>query len=251
MPFPAPPRRRPSGDPTASHHRPDTATAPGLRTARRPEALVPDGLPDGGSRVAGRFRYDRGTDVWSWSPEMFAVLGVDPATAPDTEALVRWQHPHDRVRTLDAFAAACAGRAFVLEVWAAGEARAVILVGEPELDDEARVTAVEGICADITAGRRPGSDGDRARELEAEVGQLRAAMASRAVIEQAKGILMLLTNCRDQTAFDLLGHISSHTHRKIRDVARAITESATGGARLPEEVRAILRDACPPTPHLP
>ena len=111
--------------------------------------------------------------------------------------------------------------------------------------------AVAGMCADITAGRPPGSDGRRARALEAEVEQLRAAMASRAVIEQAKGILMLLTGCRDQTAFDLLGHISSHTHRKVRDVARAITESATGGARLPEEIRAILRDACPPTPHLP
>ena len=45
-------------------------------------------------------------------------------------------------------------------------------------------------------------------------------MASRATIEQAKGILMLLTSCGDQVAFDLLAHISSHTHRKVRDVAQ-------------------------------
>ena len=73
------------------------------------------------------------------------------------------------------------------------------------------------------------------------------AMASRATIEQAKGILMLLTSCSDQVAFDLLAHISSHTHRKVREVAVAITESAAGHGGLPEDIRTILRDACPPS----
>jgi hypothetical protein len=183
---------------------------------------------------------------------MFAVLGLDPGTTvPGADTLVQEQHPDDRARTLDALTAAGAGRAFALEVRSHGGLRAVVLVGEPQVDQQGQVTAVEGLCADITAGRPPGSEGARVNELEIEVAQLRAAMASRAVIEQAKGILMLLTSCRDQIAFDLLGHISSHTHRKVRDVARAITESATGGARLPEEIRTILRDACPPAPHPP
>ena len=73
-------------------------------------------------------------------------------------------------------------------------------------------------------------------------------MASRATIEQAKGILMLLTSCGEQVAFDLLAHISSHTHRKVRDVAQSITESARGTAKLPDDVCAIIRDACPPAP---
>ena len=75
---------------------------------------------------------------------------------------------------------------------------------------------------------------------------MRAAMASRAAIEQAKGILMLLTCCGDQVAFDLLAHISSHTHRKVRDVALVITEYAAGRTHLPDDIRAIIRDACPP-----
>lgn len=91
-----------------------------------------------------------------------------------------------------------------------------------------------------------GGPAERILALEAEVQQLRAAMASRASIEQAKGILMLLTGCRDQVAFDLLAHISSHTHRKVRDVAQAITDSASGHTRLPDDVCAIIRDACPP-----
>ena len=55
-------------------------------------------------------------------------------------------------------------------------------------------------------------------------------MASRACIEQAKGILMLLTSCGDQVAFDLLAHISSHTHRKVRDVA-LVDHRVGGGPR--------------------
>ena len=93
-------------------------------------------------------------------------------------------------------------------------------------------------------------DDDRVQALELEVVQLRTAMSSRAVIEQAKGVLMLLTSCGDQVAFDLLAHISSHTHRKVRDVAHVITESAAGHARLPDDVRAIIRDACPPSQPL-
>lgn len=96
-------------------------------------------------------------------------------------------------------------------------------------------------------GRGPAhADAERAAALEVEVAQLRAAMASRAAIEQAKGILMLLTGCTDEVAFDLLSHISGHTHRKLRDVAQAITASASGGAGLPADIRTILRDACPP-----
>ena len=78
---------------------------------------------------------------------------------------------------------------------------------------------------------------------------MRAAMASRAAIEQAKGILMLLTSCSEQVAFDLLAHISSNAHRKVRDVAVAIAQSAAGQGQLPADVRALVRDACPPGPH--
>jgi len=82
--------------------------------------------------------------------------------------------------------------------------------------------------------------------LVTEIAQLRTAMASRAAIEQAKGMLMMLTGCGEQGAFNLLAHISSHTHRKVREVAVAIIESASGRERLPADVQAILRDACPP-----
>ena len=92
-----------------------------------------------------------------------------------------------------------------------------------------------------------GEDADRVQALELEVAQLRTAMASRAVIEQAKGVLMLLTGCAERVAFDLLTHISSHTHRKVRDIASELVASATGRCPLPDDVKGILRDACPPS----
>jgi hypothetical protein len=238
--------------PAVSRHRlldraPRTTSSP-------PAPRVVNALPS--PRVAARYRYDRRGDRWWWSPEMFTLHGMPPdAPQPDTETYLRYQRPEDRARLLEAISAACAtGRDFALEtriIRADGEERDVVLVGECRSDDDGgAVIAVEGMAIDITACHPPGSPTERASALQTEVGQLRAAMASRASIEQAKGILMLLTSCGDQVAFDLLAHISSHTHRKVRDVAQAITESAAGRGQLPDDIRAIVRDACPPPQSL-
>jgi ANTAR domain len=205
------------------------------------------------ARVAGRYRFDLRTGSWWWSPEMFTVLDLPlDVAAPSTELLVARQHAEDGPRVLEALDAARTGEAFALEVRTLrsdGEERLVVLLGEPQVGSDGEITAVEGVCVDLTDGRPASADGDRVQALQTEVLQLRTAMASRACIEQAKGILMLLTSCGDQGAFDLLAHISSHTHRKVREVAQSITESAIGRSKLPDDVAAILRDACPPAPH--
>jgi hypothetical protein len=108
------------------------------------------------------------------------------------------------------------------------------------------VTALTGLVVDVTDNRATTPAEEELHRLETEIEQLRSAMASRAAIEQAKGVLMLLMGCGDQVAFDLLAHISSHTHRKVRDVAASVVESATGQRPLPDDVREILHDACPP-----
>ena len=58
--------------------------------------------------------------------------------------------------------------------------------------------------------------------------QLQQAMHSRAVIEQAKGILMAQRRCSAQEAFDLLVRLSQDSNRKLREVAQALVEDATG-----------------------
>jgi hypothetical protein len=247
MASPALPRHR------VATHEPSTRPAEHPPPSAPGPPLAAEDIPL--ERIAGRYRYDRRSGSWWWSPEMFVLHGLSPASVqPRTEEYLRYQHAEDRSRILESIAEACgSGRAFALEtriVRDDGMDRAVVLVGEPQRDAEGAVAAIEGLCVDITDCRPPGSDVERAEALQAEVGQLRAAMASRAAIEQAKGILMLLTSCGDQVAFDLLAHISSHTHRKVRDVAHVITESAAGRTKLPDDIRSIIRDACPPAQPL-
>jgi GAF domain-containing protein len=50
------------------------------------------------------------------------------------------------------------------------------------------------------------------------------AMQSRAVIEQAKGILMAQRRCDAATAFNILAQASQRSNRKLRDLATAIVE---------------------------
>jgi len=53
-----------------------------------------------------------------------------------------------------------------------------------------------------------------------EVAQMKQAMASRAVIEQAKGMIMMARRCTAEEAFEVLRDASSRTNRKLRDVAQ-------------------------------
>jgi len=57
--------------------------------------------------------------------------------------------------------------------------------------------------------------------------QMQAAMQSRAVIEQAKGIIIGSRHCTADEAFAILTRISQDTNRKLRDVAAALVASAT------------------------
>lgn len=56
--------------------------------------------------------------------------------------------------------------------------------------------------------------------------QMQDAMASRAVIEQAKGILMAQTGFDAEEAFGLLSMRSQNSNRKVRDIAQGIVDGA-------------------------
>jgi GAF domain-containing protein len=56
--------------------------------------------------------------------------------------------------------------------------------------------------------------------------QMGEAMEYRAVIEQAKGILMGGRRCTPEEAFSILRNLSNSSNRKLRDVAAALVEEA-------------------------
>ncbi|MER6180969.1 ANTAR domain-containing protein [Streptomyces sp. NPDC001652] len=85
---------------------------------------------------------------------------------------------------------------------------------------------------------------EQLRLLRAEVEQLRQAIASRPVIDQARGILMAAHSCSSEEAWTILRTTSQLSNTKLRTIAAALT-AGTGadGPPPPEEVRTALRTA--------
>ena len=64
-----------------------------------------------------------------------------------------------------------------------------------------------------------------------EVTNLEAALTSRDVIGQAKGIIMVTTHCTADTAFALLVAQSQAQNRKVVEIATEIAERASRRAK--------------------
>ncbi|NYD40923.1 ANTAR domain-containing protein [Nocardioides panaciterrulae] len=72
-----------------------------------------------------------------------------------------------------------------------------------------------------------------ARDLEAmaeEIDQLREALTSRAVIDQAKGIVMARHGCDADEAFSRLVRMSNDSNVRVVEVARALVYATSGAA---------------------
>jgi AmiR/NasT family two-component response regulator len=85
------------------------------------------------------------------------------------------------------------------------------------------VADASGVVAVAQRSSRPRDDA--AERLAQELAGLRRAMESRAVIEQAKGIVMGATGCDAKAAFQVLVRQSQHENRKLRDVAEELVSS--------------------------
>ncbi|WP_369260966.1 ANTAR domain-containing protein [Streptomyces sp. R35] len=79
-------------------------------------------------------------------------------------------------------------------------------------------------------------------ELRAVNKQLERALTSRAVIDQARGMVMVLAPCSSEGAWDLLVGVSQHCNIKLRDVAAALV-ATTKDETLPEPIQRELRRA--------
>lgn len=66
--------------------------------------------------------------------------------------------------------------------------------------------------------------------------QLRSSLASRAVIDQALGIIMARERCTTERAFAILRSASQNRNVKLRDIAGAIVTSVTGEPPQPPPV---------------
>ena len=182
-------------------------------------------LAAGHPRRIGRWIYDVGSDSWEWSDTFFAVLGFEPRqVVPSAAVLAAHLRPDDADRGFDAVESAFrTGEPFSFYsrmVDSHGIHRTALLAGHGEPGDEGTVTQVHGYLVDLTEAAR---DASRSEVEEALAG----ALDHRAVIEQAKGVLMLAHGVDADEAFSLLRAYSQDNNVKVRDVADRLVQLVT------------------------
>lgn len=90
---------------------------------------------------------------------------------------------------------------------------------------EAKVRRAELFAASVSAALALAARQASAAEL---TDQMREALASRAAIDQALGIIMAQERCTSAQAFDVLRSASQNRNVKLRDVAREVVSSVSG-----------------------
>jgi GAF domain-containing protein len=79
------------------------------------------------------------------------------------------------------------------------------------------------------------ANADAHHQLGEHARNMRLAMESRAVIEQAKGVLMAQRRVDAEQAFEILREASQRYNRKLRDIALGIVESTRDGRGRPTD----------------
>ncbi|MFF2205673.1 ANTAR domain-containing protein [Streptomyces sp. NPDC058145] len=86
------------------------------------------------------------------------------------------------------------------------------------------------------------SDADRIVELQAEVDQLKVAVASHAVVDQAIGMMVAFGRVTPDQGWQVLKDVSQHTNIKLRNVAELIVIWGRRG-EIPPDIRAALEES--------
>jgi PAS domain S-box-containing protein len=174
-------------------------------------------LLGGAPQRVGRFEYDYNTDKWSWSEAVARMHGYEPnEVQPTTELVLSHKHPDDLARVkalLQRSSAPFSSRHRIRTT--SGEERSVVVVGEIVADEDNHVVATRGFYIDVTEALQDDIQRGIGEELEVIV-------AHRAVIEQAKGMLMAAYDLRSDAAFTLLRWRSQETNMKLHDIAAEI-----------------------------
>jgi PAS domain S-box-containing protein len=184
-----------------------------------------------GDRV-GSFRYLRAEDRWEWSDAVAQMHGYAPAQVQPTTALVMsHKHPDDApnvARLIEAMTGQ--GRPFSSRhriVDTRGHIHPVVVIGERLCDGDGTVIGSQGLYVDLSD-----VDGD---------GTVEDAIADftehRAVIEQAKGVLMMTYAISAERAFDILVWRSQVTNTKLRRLATQLVDDFATQLQVPAVIR--------------
>jgi PAS domain S-box-containing protein len=179
----------------------------------------------------GAFRFYFDDQRWEWSEQVQRMHGYQPGTVtPTTELMLSHKHPEDRdqiAHTLDTIRRTgqpLSSRHRIIDT--SGKVRSVIVVGEGLYDEQGHVVGTQGFYIDATPDEREQQD-----QMTA---QLAAIAENRALIEQAKGVLMATYGIEANRAFEILTWRSQETNVKLRELASRFMAAVSARHLSPE-----------------
>lgn len=146
--------------------------------------------------------------------------GYEPGSVvPTTQLLLKHKHPDDKptiaelVEQVRRHGAAFSSRHRIVDT--RGETHIVVVVGDRFAGPDGRLAGIGGFYVDVTDQ----FDADLQKHLSEA---LVVVDSSRAVINQAMGILMLRYGVSSDSAFDLLVKLSQESNVKLRNIAEQV-----------------------------
>jgi PAS domain S-box-containing protein len=139
--------------------------------------------------------------------------------------------PVDQISAEEIMASVLSGRRWSgqFRVRGSGGAAIVVRITDTPIIEHGRVVGVIGVAEDI-AGDSSVDAAEVSERIESRsarlADQMRQAMESRAVIEQAKGMLIGAHGCSADEAFQMLSESSQRANRKLHDLAAAMVQGA-------------------------
>lgn len=184
------------------------------------QTSVEPALGGGDPHRVGWFRFYFADERWEWSPQVQRMHGYEPGTVePTTDLVLSHKHPDDygqvaaTLNEIKRTAGVFSTRHRIIDTH--GETHHVVVVGDQILDDAGEVIGTQGFYVDVT----PEMTERQNKMVTAAVAEIAEA---RSVIEQVKGMLMLVYRINAESAFELLKWRSQETNTKLRLLAEQI-----------------------------
>jgi hypothetical protein len=184
-------------------------------------------LPAAAVCPSGTFELDVASGNMQWSEGIFGIHGLRPGdVVPTFEVLMAHKHPVDRepVRALWADLLEGGGQGALLHriMDARGRERRVFSAIQAVAAPSGRVEQARGFMVDVTQSLRIESQHAASEAIE-------GAFGHKAVIEQAKGMVMALRSLDAEAAFQVLATRSQHANVKLHLVAEELINAAANG----------------------
>ncbi len=184
----------------------------------------------------GSFRFYFDGERWEWSDAVARMHGYEPGeVVPTTALLLRHKHPDDREGVADLLRRVLAdGEPFSSRhriIDTTGSVHHVVVVGQ-RVTTGGRAVGTSGFYVDVTNSVRHDID----RAITENLPEL---VEARAVIEQAKGALMVVYGIDVDRAFDVLIWRSQDLNVKLRVVADELVAALPTAIDIPNSVRSV------------